>query len=363
MGILRLLLALSVAASHGAIIWKFNLVGGELAVQAFFIISGFYMSLILNEKYIGKNKSYKLFITNRLLRIYPVYWVVLIFVIISTVAVAILTKGHTLGALNSYTIVKPNAFSMGYFTFTNLFFGQDTLMFLGINPLNGSLFFTSHYASYNPAVYTYLFIPPAWSLGIELSFYLIAPFILRKGLKIVLIFIVLSLGLRFFLFNCFQLHSDPWTCRFFPTEIFFFLLGYVGYRLYLLIKKKPPSKFSLIILPFIILFTILYPILPSFVIQYFPFSNKDFLYIISITFSVPVLFYFFKKSKFDNQCGELSYPVYISHLMIISIAKNLPINFLKFGWVQIIIVIIFSIILNRYISIPLEKYRQARLKR
>jgi peptidoglycan/LPS O-acetylase OafA/YrhL len=100
------------------------------------------------------------------------------------------------------------------------------------------------------------------------------------------------------------------------------------------------------ILSFIILFTILYPNLPSFGIPYFPFSIKDILYLISITLGVPVLFYFFKKSKFDNQCGELSYPVYISHLLVISIAKNLPINFLKFGWVQIIIVIIFSIILS-----------------
>ena len=77
MGILRILLAISVVLSHSSSIFRVSFVGGPLAVQAFFIISGFYMSLILNEKYIGVNNSYKLFISNRFLRLYPMYWVIL----------------------------------------------------------------------------------------------------------------------------------------------------------------------------------------------------------------------------------------------------------------------------------------------
>src|SRR5450759_4624800 len=78
MGIIRVLLALSVVAAHFGGIWNLRFVGGQVAVQSFYIISGFYMSLILNEKYVGKNKSYKLFITNRFLRLYPIYWLSLI---------------------------------------------------------------------------------------------------------------------------------------------------------------------------------------------------------------------------------------------------------------------------------------------
>lgn len=66
MGILRLLLAISVIIAHTESVFGVRLVGGVIAVQAFYIISGFYMAMILTEKYIGKN-SYKLFITNRLL--------------------------------------------------------------------------------------------------------------------------------------------------------------------------------------------------------------------------------------------------------------------------------------------------------
>src|SRR5947209_17753171 len=73
MGILRMLLAISVLLLHTQDTQLFSL-AGDMAVPAFFIISGFYMALILNEKYIGKH-SYKVFITNRLLRLYPMYYI------------------------------------------------------------------------------------------------------------------------------------------------------------------------------------------------------------------------------------------------------------------------------------------------
>ena len=78
MGLIRTLLAISVVLAHSSPIFGIKLVGGQVAVQAFYMISGFYMTLVLNEKYVGANKAYKLFITNRLLRLWPVYWTVLV---------------------------------------------------------------------------------------------------------------------------------------------------------------------------------------------------------------------------------------------------------------------------------------------
>jgi peptidoglycan/LPS O-acetylase OafA/YrhL len=75
MGSLRLILALSVFLAHTGSLFGVFLVGPSVAVQSFFLISGFYMALVLNEKYKGSG-SYYLFITNRLLRLLP-YWVVL----------------------------------------------------------------------------------------------------------------------------------------------------------------------------------------------------------------------------------------------------------------------------------------------
>lgn len=86
-------MALSVVAAHGISVFKINLVGGPLAVQAFFIISGFYITLILNEKYVDVNNIYSLFISNRFLRLYPIYWSVLFLIIVSNFVVFYLSKG------------------------------------------------------------------------------------------------------------------------------------------------------------------------------------------------------------------------------------------------------------------------------
>src|SRR5258708_5802533 len=82
MGLFRLLFALSVVTAHSGPILGSSLIGGKMAVQGFFILSGFYMSLILKKKYSKKKNAYKLFITNRILRIYPTYFVVLFLSII-----------------------------------------------------------------------------------------------------------------------------------------------------------------------------------------------------------------------------------------------------------------------------------------
>ncbi len=74
MGTLRFILALSVAYGHLAVPLSFPT--ADVAVQSFFVISGFYMALVLNEKY-GAG-SYWLFVSNRLLRLWPTYFVVLI---------------------------------------------------------------------------------------------------------------------------------------------------------------------------------------------------------------------------------------------------------------------------------------------
>ena len=75
MGIFRLFLAIAVVLQHTKPIGGFQPLGATEAVETFFMISGFYMAMILTEKYRGPG-SYRLFLGNRSLRIYPAYWVV-----------------------------------------------------------------------------------------------------------------------------------------------------------------------------------------------------------------------------------------------------------------------------------------------
>lgn len=197
MGLIRFLLALSVVATHCGSIFGFQFVGGPVAVQSFFIISGFYMSMILNEKYTGVNNSFWLFISNRFIRLYPVYWVILLVTIFAYIILGFTTNWRVFPVFESYLSVKTNFISFAYLIFTHLvIFGQDIMMFMGISPGNGSFYFTPKFWETTPQLHTFLFVPQAWSLGLELTFYLVAPFILRRGVGVVVILIFLSLFLR-----------------------------------------------------------------------------------------------------------------------------------------------------------------------
>src|SRR3954447_5357614 len=75
MGIIRLLLAIAVLIiMHSDPPPGFHMIGGAGAVQGFYVISGFYMALVLNEKYPRGAKGYREFIVQRFLRLMPAYW-------------------------------------------------------------------------------------------------------------------------------------------------------------------------------------------------------------------------------------------------------------------------------------------------
>jgi peptidoglycan/LPS O-acetylase OafA/YrhL len=55
LGVLRTILACAVLLTHSGGIFRFNIMaGGLVPVEMFYIISGFYMSLVLNVKYVGR---------------------------------------------------------------------------------------------------------------------------------------------------------------------------------------------------------------------------------------------------------------------------------------------------------------------
>src|ERR1700722_8928768 len=86
MGLIRTLLALAVANFHAynltfaSNVLELSWVNGEIAVETFFVISGFYMALILSGKYAGK--STWSFYRSRMLRLFPGYWLACIVTIV-----------------------------------------------------------------------------------------------------------------------------------------------------------------------------------------------------------------------------------------------------------------------------------------
>ena len=357
MGILRFLLAISVVAAHSSSIFGFNFVGGRVAVQAFYIISGFYMTLILKEKYIGINGSYRLFITNRLLRLYPVYWVVLILSLLVS-AVFFYFKVDNQNSIqyyfNYYSIMDIK--SLLFLMFSNIFLlFQDIIMFLGLDLNSGNLFFTTNFRETNPMLYKFLIVPQAWTIGVEIMFYIIAPFLVRRNIKTLLFLILSSFLLRIVLLH-FGLRKDPWSYRFFPTELIFFLLGIIGYHVYKKVEKiNIKRNHLLVVYVFIVGFTILY--------SGFSFRGKMYAYLFSFFLCVPFIFILSKNWKIDRYIGDLSYPIYISHILIYTVLTFFDFSFFnkEKGLSLALFTVLFSILLNRLVSDKIEKIRQGRL--
>jgi peptidoglycan/LPS O-acetylase OafA/YrhL len=313
------------------------------------------MALVLTEKY-NKKSDYKLFISNRFLKIYPTYWIILILCFIyQLIYFFFISKNSSdvFGFFNpSYHL---NLFTYLFLLIPNFtLFGLDLTFFFGLNP-NGSLFFTPNFHQFTPPLFDFDLVVQAWTLALELTFYLFAPFLNRLKSRYLLLIMSLSLGLRLFLYSR-GLNHDPWSYRFFPNELLFFLSGILMYRFYRYIRTKSFKIISIYSFIFYISFLCYY--------QYLPHENTKqiILFLFSFTF-IPFIFNLFKNNKIDRFIGELSYPVYICHFLIINILTHFtPLPHQILGLTTAIIAIIFSILLLKLIIQPIDRFRQSRLK-
>lgn len=364
MGVLRFLLAISVVAVHCGGYFGQHLVDAQISVQAFYIISGFYMTLILNEKYIGASGKYKLFISNRLLRLFPIYWVTLVLTVLTCIGVALISGPGKSLIIQNYISTNHSLWSVLVLGFTNIFIlGSDAIMFVWLNPVTGLFEFTLNYWTTNPPTWSFMFIPPAWTVGLEILFYSIAPFIVKQKKAIVFTILLFSIFLRLYLFNILNLKNDPWSYRFFPTELVFFLLGYFSYHIYSRIKlTEVKLLFSKILLIISIIFCLFYPLIYDVQPSYLPFSLKEIIFFVFLVFSIPFLFKYTKSNKLDAKIGDLSYPIYLVHLLIAQWCNIINIKFFNSGISILFFTIIFSILLNQLVANPIEKFRQSRVR-
>lgn len=126
MGLTRLLLALAVVVGHaGGLVGLQDesgrtvvFVTGRVAVQSFYLISGFYMALILDRVYSGPRSTYTFWVS-RYMRLAPLY------LLISVMTLALATK------LDSYS--DYSAWVLAVAGFSNiLLIGQDVFVFFGL---------------------------------------------------------------------------------------------------------------------------------------------------------------------------------------------------------------------------------------
>ena len=372
MGILRLTLAAIVVQAHcpdGIIPIYVNSI---LAVQCFYVISGFYIQLIIFEK-CSTGENWKLdFYKSRLVRIFPVYYTFLLLTII------LVGPGY---------IENANLLGGSIYIFNNAFIvGQDILRFFEFDQFNSEFIFRGTQGGWS----TLTRLGQSWTLAIELTFYLIAPWLLLRSNFIIILILFLTIALRL-VFGYYGYNGGSWLYGFFPFELGIFLLGSLGCRFYIdVLKKQNFIRISLAYCSSLfnkeisdrqyIRFTLVFSSGLIFCLLTFmavgehyipggawgsgmsgvPHNHGAVIFVTALT--LPFLFYFTKNIQADRFIGELSYPVYLGHILILEFVKRGVQTELQVAYVMFITVLI-AIPIVLWIERPLTNFRHRKFYR
>lgn len=266
MGIYRLALSLLVLIGH----LGYNFYGkglGVISVISFLVISGYVMTALIKNHYAEPNKIF-LFYSDRALRLFPQF----IFYMVLTIILAIWLRPESV-----------------YLTNLSV---ERLILNITMLPLNFALYFPES-----------LLMPQAWSLGLELQFYLIFPVLIYYNLRKV----AFVLSIFFFFAPYFGLlPSDMWSYRMLPGTLFMFLFGsylYEGFGRGFFI-----AGYVAVIMMFVGTLTV-----PEF------HGSFNFEILLGIIVGVPIVWLLSKRSfgRVEQIAGNLSYGVFLNHFFII----------------------------------------------
>ena len=337
MGIFRFILALAVLIAHIATSIGASVVNRESlhilvwsgeAVFAFFIISGFYMSLIINEKYAKLPGGRWRFYANRALRLYPVHWTILL--LYAAVYVLSGTPWFLTGAYREpfgrwLYAVGANVF----------FFGVEALPIRSVENWK-------------------FVVGPIWSLSIEFYFYLLAPFVVGRSLRTLAALCCAALLFRLALYHA-GVPLLPWRYFFFPADLVFFLMGSLSYRLYAWVQGKSIARWLGAGAAALLVLCVVSPPLWTAPDLDQPLA---WLFYLCVWIGTPLLFNLTRASRFDNFIGQLSYPVYLSHVLVIGVVKRLDLGHVDKGLVAAAATIALAVGLYAFVDRPIERIRR-----
>lgn len=308
---LRFLAAFAVIITHielikGAFghkdIWKhpiiFNL--GGLGVYFFFVLSGFLITyLLLVEKHTYQKIKIKDFYIRRLLRIWPLYYLVII--------IGFFVLPHFTSIQIPYLKnVVENSFC------------QNLILYLIMLP-------NVAYSMYS----AFPHIGQAWSIGVEEQFYIIWPWIIAKSRSVLktLIFIIgllISIKVVVLLLGSFYRAEDWYThLKSFVAMTKFESMAIGGIGAYLLQQKKEAipglvyNSFTLNVC--ILLIPVLIYITPSFLQDGIHIAYSLIFLVIILNVVSDKKLWLNLENRTADFLGRISYGLYMYHLMIIPI--------------------------------------------
>lgn len=314
MGMLRVLLAMAVLLGHTGGFGGYMLTGGPVAVQAFYIISGFYMGLVLNERY-DRPALNRTFYLNRAIRIYSIYLFFLALYLAVMAAVQIQTGSSPLAPYLTDTVSLPEKLFMGLLNVTVA--GQDLTLHLAVQ--GGHLAWTDHpFTLDGRDVFHFMLIPMAWSLALEIYFYALAPFIARRPARQIALLMAASIAARI-VAALMGYSGDPYSYRFFPFELAFFLAGVLAYKAWAArpeLWQRPVARLLALAVPVALA---AYPWLRGDWPDATFFSPGRIGTLLLVAVALPAIHGWSRNSRLDRTVGELSYPVYLSHFLVVAI--------------------------------------------
>lgn len=293
MGAFRLALAIMVALSHMDFYFHERNIG-IIAVVSFLILSGLVMSALIEKHYMSY-RSIPSFYLDRAMRLYPQF--IVYFAACSILSYFLLPGSKAADAVNAGNIgLSLMMVPLGYYMY-------------GVTA---------------PEI-----IPPAWSLGLEASFYLAIPFILLLSLRrwcfimSIAIFIAACTG---------AINTDNYGYRLLPGVLFIFLIGSF--------LRSGSVRDKAFIISAWGLALVLFACITTGIIER---ANYNLDVTAGIILGIPVIYALqkLKYSKFDEFLGNVSYGVFLNHFVFMHIAHFIGIR--TFNLTQAIILIACSI--------------------
>jgi peptidoglycan/LPS O-acetylase OafA/YrhL len=307
LGTFRFALAILVALSH-ADVRVAGLNPGVVAVVCFYLISGYVMTGLVRSHYATIDRI-PYFYADRALRIFPQY-----------LAVAGLTLAwYWLSGAQTAFLRHPPDWS-------------DLLANLAIVPLNFYMFNGTD---------AFTLIPPAWSLGAEVQFYVLIPFVLLLPIffpVLAIAFIVLAMAISG------MINTEMYGYRLLPGVLVYFLVGALLYDARGDVTRRRLLIFGLLSLLLAGVGCMLY-----FSWQGFPYNKETW---IGLVLGIPLLHWLgnLRQGAIDNRLGDLSYGVFLNHFLIQWAIVGKPVE--PHNWV---LYILASILLSGLTQILVER--------
>ncbi len=292
-GVYRFLLALLVVIEHAGLIKNFHV--GAVGVIGFYILAGYVMNHSFRRNFSLQLSNVPQFYLDRFLRIYPIYWFILFIVVIFFIAI----EARSIH-LNSWNLL------------TNL----------SLVPLNFFMFLDAKdIFIVRDSTFP---VPPAPSVGLEIQFYLLIPFLLYFRPLLYIAFVVSFMVFTFAMYG----EIDPYNYGYIllPGTLFIFLTGSVLYNYLHGIDGRICKRYlvSIPVLLFAVLGILVYKRKIDLghnleIITGFYIGLAATFFLSQVEFKTPEM----KKVgyRIDKFMGGVSYPIFLSHWLSIWIAE------------------------------------------